>query len=102
MPITGRPKKALVLSDDERQALIRLTKRARVNRMLAFRARLVLACADDTLNSAVARRYRTTNATVGKWRQRFVARRLEGLFDEPRAGAPRTIADDDVLPLVEN
>jgi transposase-like protein len=91
MPITGRPKKALVLTDDEQQTLIRLTQRARVNRSLAFRARLVLACADGTLNSAVARRYRTTNATVGKWRQRFIDRRLEGIYDEPRAGAPRTI-----------
>ena len=92
MPITGRPKKVLVLTADERQALMRLTKRARVNRWLAFRARLVLACADDTLNnphrrcgsgaaSAVARRSRTTNATVGKWRQRFVERRLEGIYD---------------------
>src|SRR4030095_10941804 len=96
MPITGRPKQALALTEDERQALIRLTKRARVNRSLAFRARLVLACADDTLNSVVARRYRTTNATVGKWRQRFVERRLEGIYDEPRAGAPRTITDEDV------
>lgn len=96
MAITGRPKKALVLTDDERQALIRLTKRARVNRSAAFRARLVLACADGTLNGVVARRYRTTNATVGKWRQRFVERRLEGLYDEPRAGAPRTITDEEV------
>src|ERR687887_983133 len=100
MPKTGRPKKLLVLTDDERQALIRLTKRVRVNRSLAFRARLVLACADDALNSAVARRYRTTNATVGKWRQRFIDRRLDGIYDEPRVGAPRRISDDDVEALI--
>jgi transposase len=92
----GRPKTALVVTDDERSALTRLTKRARVNRSLAFRARLVLACADGTANSVVARRHRTTNATVGKWRQRFVERRLDGLYDEPRVGAPRTITDEDV------
>src|SRR5215204_2733414 len=101
MPKTGRPKKAaLVLTDDERNTLRRLTKRARVNRSLAFRARLVLACADGTLNRTVARRYRTTDATVGKWRQRFIDRRLEGIYDEPRAGAPRTIADEDVEALM--
>src|SRR5262245_41808532 len=97
MPKTGRPKKAaLVLTDDERDALIRLTKRARVHRSLAFRARLVLACADGTLNRTVARRYHTTDATVGKWRQRFIDQRLEGIYDEPRAGAPRTITDETV------
>jgi hypothetical protein len=94
MPITGRPKKhALVITDSERTALEHLIKRARVNRGLAFRARLVLACAAGSPDTTVARHYRTTNATVGKWRTRFSTRRLEGLYDEPRVGAPRTISD---------
>jgi transposase-like protein len=100
MPITGRPKPALVVTDDERSALIRLTKRPRANRLLAFRARLVLACADGAANRAVARRYRTTDATVGKWRQRFIERRLDGIYDEPRVGAPRTISDEDVEAVI--
>ena len=77
MATIGRPKKTLVVTDLERAELVRLTKRAQVNRVLAFRARLVLACAGDATDTAVARRYRTTNATVGKWRMRFIARRLE-------------------------
>jgi len=96
----GRPTIALVVTDDERSALTRLTKRARVNRSLASRARLVLACADGTAASAVARRFRTTNATVGKWRRRFIERRLAGLYDEPRVGAPRTISDEDVEAVI--
>lgn len=96
----GRPTTALVVTDDERSALMRLTKRARANRSLAFRARLVLACADGTASSAVARRYRTTNATVGKWRRRFIERRLDGIYDEPRVGAPRTISDEDVEAVI--
>jgi len=79
---------------------MRLTKRARVNRSLAFRARLVLACAEGTADSAVARRYRTTNATVGKWRRRFIERRLEGIYDEPRVGAPRTLSDEAVEAVI--
>lgn len=96
MPITGRPKKPLVVTDEERSALIRLTQRPRANRMLAFRARLVLACAAGTANTVVARRHHTTNATVGKWRQRFIERRRAGIYDEPRVGAPRTISDEAV------
>jgi len=96
----GRPKAALVVTDDERRTLERLTKRAQVNRQMAFRARLILACADGTSNKEVALRYRTTNGTVGKWRNRFIANRLDGLYDEPRVGAPRTISDDDVEAVI--
>lgn len=89
----------LVLSENEREELLRLTKRARVNRNLAFRAKIVLGCAGAT-NSVVAESLRTTNQTVGKWRKRFLADRLDGLYDEPRVGAPRTIADDEVEAVI--
>jgi hypothetical protein len=62
----GRPRTEVVVTDDERAALVRLTKRARVNRAFAFRARIVLACI-DSFDTAVARRLRTTKTTVAKW-----------------------------------
>lgn len=89
----------LVVSESEREELLRLTKRARVNRSLAFRARIILGCADAS-NSAVAVSLRTTNQTVGKWRKRFIEKRLDGLYDEPRVGAPRTISDDEVEAVI--
>jgi transposase len=67
---------------------------------LATRARIVLACADGLENKAVAARLRVCSATVGTWRSRFVERRLEGLADEPRPGAPRKITDADVERVV--
>ena len=101
MAIPGRPKKkVLVVTEEERAELMRLTKRARVNRSLAFRARVVLACTDGVTDTAVARRHRTTNTTVAKWRTRFIDRRLEGLYDEPRVGAPRTISDEEVEAVI--
>jgi len=99
MPKIGRPRAEVVVTDDERAALARLTKRARANRALAFRARIVLACLNDS-DTAVARRLRTTKTTVAKWRSQFVARRLEGLYDEPRVGAPRTISDAQVEAII--
>jgi transposase/transposase-like protein len=88
-----------VVTDDERAALGRMTKRTRVNRAVAFRARIVLACVDAS-DSAVARRLRTTKTTVAKWRRQFVEHRLDGLYDEPRVGAPRTISDEQVEAII--
>jgi transposase len=99
MGIAGRPKAELILSETERAELVRLTKRAQVNRALAFRARIILSCVEAS-NSVVSAKLRTSNQTVGKWRKRFVCERLDGLYDEPRVGAPRSISDDDVEALI--
>jgi transposase/transposase-like protein len=100
MAKTGRPKAELVVTDEERGELLRLTRRAHVDRHVAFRARLVLACADESSNTMVARRHRTTNQTVGKWRRRFIENRLDGLYDEPRVGGPRSISDEEVEAVI--
>jgi len=44
----------------------------------------------------IAHELRITRQTVGRWRQRFVQKRLDGLVDEPRPGAPRRITDAQV------
>jgi Integrase core domain. len=92
----GRPKQALTLSDEERETLLRWSRRPKSPHSLAQRSRIVLACADGVDNASVAAKVDVHPATVGKWRKRFLERRLDGLVDEPRPGAPRTISDDDV------
>lgn len=96
----GRPRIEITLSEEERTELERLSRRIRVNRNVAFRARLVLASASGESDVAVAKKHRTTNQTVGKWRKRFAAQRLDGLYDEPRVGGPRKITDEQVERVV--
>src|SRR5437763_6147753 len=86
---TGRPKQALVLTEEERARLESMAHRARSQPLLARRARVVLACGDGLDNHAVARKLRCSLGMVGNWRARFLKARLEGLYDEPRPGAPR-------------
>jgi transposase len=97
---TGRPKQALILSEDERQRLQSLAQRARSLPTIARRARVVLACAEGLDNKAVAKKLRCSIGTVGKWRSRFLKERLEGLYDEPRPGAPRRIGDEQIEQVV--
>jgi len=77
-----------------------LAHRARSQPLLARRARVVLACAEGLANNAVANRLRCSLGMVGKWRCRFLKTRLEGLYDEPRPGAPRKITDAQVEQIV--
>ena len=97
---TGRPKVALILTADERRRLDSLAHRSRSAPHVARRARIILACAEGLDSKVVARRLHVTPATVGKWRGRFVRQRLDGLYDEPRPGAPRTITDDHVEQVI--
>lgn len=92
----GRPKVALILTDDERMRLDSLAHRSRTAPHLARRARIILACAEGHENQVVAKRLRMSPTTVCKWRSRFVRERVDGLYDEPRPGAPRRVTDDEV------
>jgi transposase len=90
----------LVLSQAERRTLENWAKRRKTAQGLALRARIVLACADGGPNIAVAARLGVHRGTVTRWRARFLAKRLDGLSDEPRPGVPRTITDAQVEEVV--
>ena len=88
------------MTEDERQRLDSLAHRSRSAPHAARRARIILACAEGRDSMGVARRLHVTPATVCKWRGRFVRDRFDGLYDEPRPGAPRTITDDQVEQVI--
>ena len=93
---TGRPKAELTVKDEERTVLERWTRRPTTGQALARRARIILSCATGKTNSAVAKELGVDQTSVGKWRARFIAHGVDGLLDEPRPGAPRSITDAEV------
>ncbi len=89
----GRPLTPLSLNPAEQEQLSDWTRRPKTAQALARRARIVLLAAAGHSNTEVARRVAVSLPTAGKWRQRFLERRLDGLLDEPRPGTPRRLSD---------
>jgi transposase len=100
MARTGRPKADLMLTDQEREQLLRWARRAKSAQSLSLRSKIILRCAEGMDNASVAAQLGCSTATVGKWRRRFVEDRLDGLTDEPRPGAPRSVSDDQIEQVV--
>ena len=98
--LRGRPKPQLLVSPDDREHLVRWRRRRSTSNGLARRADIVLRCAEGVSNRDVAAQLQVSEATVGRWRQRYISRGLAGLLDEPRCGAPRRITDEQVEQLV--
>ena len=72
MARTGRPAAEVVLTEEEREQLLRWSRRAKSAQALALRSRVVLACADGLSNKEVAEKLQVSTSMVTKWRTRFV------------------------------
>ena len=90
----------ITLSEAERRELEGLARRRKTAQGLARRARIVLAAAEGLENKAIVERVGADANTVGKWRRRFAEHRLDGLYDEPRSGAPRKIGDEQIAEVI--
>ena len=96
----GRPAAAVILAPPERETLERWARRRTTAQALAMRARIVLACVSGRSNRVIAKDLGTNITLVTRWRSRFVERRLDGMLDEPRPGAPRRISDKTIESVI--
>lgn len=97
----GRPLKPLRISDELRTQLESMTRSRSLSHALVRRARIILLSQDGLSNQQIARQLEVSSNTVGKWRRRFLAQGLMGLYDELRPGCPRSIPDEQVAALIK-
>ncbi len=97
----GRVATPVVLEEHEKEQLERWRRRRKTANALHVRAGIVLDCARGLRGDAIAKRNAVSEQTVTKWRQRFLAQRLDGLGDAPRPGQPRRHDDEQVQRVID-
>lgn len=98
---SGRPRRELNMSDQEREQLQSLANARSMPQGLAIRMKIVLLSDEGQSNKQIANKLGVSMATVCKWRKRFIEQGIEGLHDELRPGRPRTIDDEKVAELLQ-
>jgi transposase len=93
---TGRSKQPLTVLPADQEKLELLARRPKTAQRMALRSKIVLRAAQGLANQEIARQLDVTGTTVGKWRERYRIRGMEGLGDDPRPGTPRKITDTQV------
>jgi transposase len=97
----GPTSKRIVLTAEEKQQLEFLGRRPRGRRgCVSFRSKIILLSAQGLSNGEVCRKVGTTYRTVALWRKRFFSSGIDGLYDEPKPGAPRKISDNKIDEVV--
>jgi len=76
------------LTEDQRRALESLLRQPKAQARFVERARIILWAEEGLSNVQIARRLDTRLARVSKWRTRFAAEGLDGLWDDFRPGRP--------------
>ena len=96
----GRPMPPVVLDEEIREQLESMTRSRSLAHGLVRRAEIVLLAADGWANQDIAQALQVNPATVSKWRRRFIDRGINGLYDEVRPGAPRSVKDERVAEVL--
>ena len=99
---TGRPKTySVTLTAKQREQLEAFARSRSLPHGLVRRARIVLLAAQGTANNAIAAQLGVSDPTVAHWCKRFLADGIDGLYELPSGGHPRTYKDEEVARLMQ-
>jgi len=79
----------ITLKDDERSKLIKLLECNNTSSRFAKRINTILMIADGQAIQHISDSIGLQRRIIREWGQRFIEKRIDGLFDTPRPGRPR-------------
>lgn len=98
MPRVSPP---IYLTAEERIELERNVKGQKVEKRLYLRSKIVLMAAEGMESKEIAKFLNISEKTCRKWRYRFDEKRLEGIVDLERSGAPETFTEEERLEIIK-
>lgn len=97
-----KPAVEITLKKPEREELESFANSRSLPHALVLRAKIVLLAAEGMENLRIAERVGLSRISVGKWRRRYAAEGLPGIYDQLRPGRPREIEDEKISQLVSD
>ncbi len=88
------------LTDTERAELEKNIKGHKIEKRLYIRSRIILLAAEGKECIEIAEILGVSEKTCRKWRTRFAEKRLDGIVDLERSGAPDTFTEEERLEII--
>lgn len=99
--MAGKTAQKIELTEEVREQLKQFSSSRSLPYHLVVRAKIILLAADGLTNKQIALRVDLDRRTVGKWRNRFMNKGFNGLYDEIRSGRPRSISDEKIAETIK-
>lgn len=84
----------IILKDDERTKLENLLQSNKTSSRFSKRIKIILMLADGQAIKHISQSIGLQRRMIRKWGHRFMEKRMNGLFDDPRPGRPRINKDE--------
>jgi transposase len=83
-----KPTIKIEVTKDEQKKLESIIRKSKSAQQDVIRAKIILEAANGLGNKTIAAKLGIALNTVLEWRERFAAKRIEGLKDKERSGRP--------------
>ena len=88
------------LTENERVELEKNIKGHKIEKRLYIRSRIIILAAEGKECTEIAKILDVSEKTCRKWRNRFAEKRLDGILDLERSGAPDTFTEEERLEVI--
>jgi transposase len=97
----ARKAEQIILTEEEKQSLLLLSRQTKGEQRMVLRAKIILDWFEGKNFGESQKNLLVSQRIINKWRRRFSQHRIAGLSDAPRSGKPSVISASDKARVIE-